>query len=168
MKYKIYLSGPDRLLKNAKEVFDHYSQLCEEYGFELLRLPEELFNHNSDYQTGFNLAKKRLELIKEADIIVADTMDFRSYVEPYSESAFELGVGFGLKKKLYCYMLDTSTCAERYVLEKKVDENGRVTDENGISFEPGPVNLMLEYSSKVVQGSFEDVLKVIHKDMYGG
>lgn len=168
MKYKIYLSGPDRLLKNAKEVFEHYSQLCEEYGFEFLRLPEEIFNHNSDYQTGFNLAKKRLELIKEADIIVADTMDFRSYVEPYSESAFELGAGFGLNKKLYCYMLDTSTCADRYVLEKKVDENGRVTDENGISFEPGPVNLMLEYSSEVIQGSFEDVLKVIHKDMYGG
>lgn len=168
MKYKIYLSGPDRLLKNASEIFDNYSRLCEEYGFELIKMPEELFNHNSDYQTCLSLAKKRLELIKQADIIIADTMDFRSHVEPYSESAFELGAGFGLKKKLYCYMLDTRTCADRYVLEKKVNEQGVITDENGITFEPGPVNLMLEYSSTVIQGSFEDVLKQAKKDFYGG
>ena len=166
MKYKIYLSGPDHLLKNNREVFKKYKDLCEKYNFELLDYPEELFEHKSSLIDGMKLAKKRFELIKQADIILADTMDFRSHVEPYSESAFELGMGFGLKKKLYCYMLDIRECAQRYVLEKKIDENGRVTDENGISFEPGPVNLMLEYSSKVIEGDFEQALKVIHSDMY--
>jgi len=166
MKYKIYLSGPDRLLKNGKEIFEKYSLLCEKYDFELLKMPDELFIHNSDEKQGYELAKKRLELIKQADIVIADTMDFRSNVEPYSESAFELGIGYALKKKLYCYMLDIRACADRYVLEKKTNEHGNIVDENGITFEPGPVNLMLEYSSKVVEGDFEDALKVAHKDMY--
>lgn len=133
----------------------------------VLDMPEELFNHKSSKEVGINLAKERLNLIKQADIIVSNTMDFRSHVEPYSESALELGIGYGLKKELYCFMPDIRNCAERYQGEKHINQQGNLVDENGISFEPGPLNLMLEYSCKIVEGSFEDALKAIKQDMYG-
>jgi len=167
-KKKVYLSGPDRLRKDRIERFKEYKKLCESYGFELLEYPIELFKAKDSKENSCRIAEKRLQLIRECDVLIADTRDFRSYVEPYSESAFELGMGYGLKKKLYAYMPDNRTCAERYSGNKHLNENGIIVDENGISFEPGPVNLMLEYGAQVIQGNLEDALKKAKADLEGG
>ena len=156
MRKKVYLSGPDRLKKDALSLFEEKKKLCEKYGFELLEYPKELFKAKDSPENNELIARKRLELIKECDIIIADTVDFRSFLEPYSETGFELGAGYALGKKMYCYMPDTRVCRERY------------TGENGIGFEPGPVNLMLEYSSTIVEGGLEDALKVAAEDLEKG
>ena len=165
---KIYLSGPDRLLKNARELFKEKKTLCERYGFELLEYPDELFEMKDSFENSQRIAKERLELLKACDIIVADTRDFRSYVEPYSESAIELGMAYAFHKKLYAYMPDARVCQERYSGEKHYNENNRLADENGITFEPGPLNVMLEYSTRIVEGDLEDALKAVCEDLQKG
>ena len=163
MREKIYLSGPDRLKGNARELFEAKRQLCEKYGFELLMYPEELFAAKDSPENSERIARQRLQLIRDCDILIADTSDFRSFVEPYSESAFELGIGYGLEKRLYSYMPDARTCAQRYSGEKKYKEGYGETDADGIGFEPGPLNLMLEYGSEVIEGDLETVLKKIRE-----
>ena len=167
-KGKVYLSGPDRLLKDRVERFAGYEKLCEKYDLILLKYPEELFKFSDTLENNRKIAEERIRLIKECDIIIANAMDFRSYVEPYSEVGLELGIAFSLGKKLYCYVPDLRTCAERYPGTTHVNENGKTVDENGIGFEPGPLNVMLEQSSKLIKGDLEDALKVAHDDYYGG
>lgn len=167
-KKKIYLSGPDRLKKNARELFKEKKGLCERYGFELIEYPDALFEMKDTLENGERIARERLELLKKCDIIIADTRDFRSYVEPYSECAFELGMAYALNKKLYSYMPDARICDERYSGEKHLNENGRLVDKDGISFEPGPLNLMLEYSSKIIEGDLEAALSAIKEDLEKG
>ena len=164
---KIYLSGPDRLRKDARDLFRKKKELCERYGFEMLEYPDELFDMKSDPKDNKALAERRLELLKKCDIMIADTRDFRSYLEPYSECALELGMAYALGKKLYSYMPDTRICDERYSGEKHQNENGRWVDADGISFEPGPLNLMLEYSSCIVEGDLETALKKVCEDLKG-
>ena len=167
-KTKIYLSGPDRLLKGARELFRQKKALCERYDFELLEYPDELFELKDSFENSQRIAYERLVLLKKCDVVIADARDFRSYVEPYSETAFELGMGYALGKKLYSYMPDARVCQERYSGEKHYDERNRLVDENGISFEPGPLNLMLEYSSTIVEGDLEDALKKVREDLRKG
>ena len=165
MKQKIYLSGPDRLRKDGKEVFEKKKALCESYGFEVLDLPEDVYKVKDTFENNRRIAEERLELIRDCDIMIADTRDFRAYVEPFGETALELGMGYGLEKKLYAYMPDARVCFERYSGEKRYNEETQSwEDKDGIGFEPGPVNLMLEYGAKVIEGDLEDVLKVIAKE----
>ena len=163
---KIYLSGPDRLKRNGRELFAEKKELCERYGFEVLEYPDEIYKEKDSFENNYEIAKKRLELIKECDIFIGDTNDFRAFVEPFGETALETGMAYGLEKKVYCYMKDARTCQERYSGEKKYDDSiKKWTDENGIGFEPGPLNLMLEYGGKIVEGGLEDALKQIVKDL---
>lgn len=165
MKNIIYLSGPKHLLKDGKQQFEKDKALCEAYGFEVLDVPEALFNPHSTKEEGIKLAKQRQELIEKCDIIIGQTDDFRSLLEPYGEVAFEFGYAFAFNKKIYAYMKDTRIYSERYPLKKLVDEKGNETDEMGISFEPGPLNVMLDAPSIKVEGTLEDCLKKIKEDL---
>ena len=163
---KVYLSGPDRLKKDGKVRFEEKKKLCESCGFELLEYPEDVFLVKDSFENSRKVAEKRLELIRECDLLIADTRDFRAYVEPFGETALEMGMGFACGKPMYCYMPDARLCDARYAGEKKYNEEAkRWEDENGIGFEPGPLNLMLEYSAKIVEGDLEDALKAAREDL---
>lgn len=163
----IYLSGPDRLLPDGKERLEQAAELCAKYGFDTVAFPEALFTHSSSKEEGLALAKKRLAGIASCDLIIADTRDFRDLLEPYGETSMELGYAWGLGKKCYCYMADARACSDRYPGIRHKNEKGTWVDENGIGFEPGPLNLMLNSPSTVVEGGLEDALKVAHKDFFG-
>ncbi len=166
---KVYLSGPERLLKDARVRFEEKKKLCESYGFKLLEYPEEVFLVQDSLENSERIARERLKLIRECDLLIADTRDFRAYVEPFGETALEMGMGFAYGKKMYCYMPDTRLCEVRYSGEKKYNEEAqRLEDADGIGFEPGPLNLMLEYSAKIVKGSLEDALKAAREDLAAG
>lgn len=164
MATKVYLSGPSYLLKNGEEVYEEMYKLCEAYGFEVLRQPKELFNHKSTYEEGVALAKKRSELIKECDLIIADCNDLYTSVEPFGEVGFELGYAYALDKKLYCYIKDARYCQERWQHGFSEEKDGRKTDENGITFEPQTLNVMLDNPSKVIEGDLKAALEVARKD----
>ena len=162
---KVYLSSPERLKRDAKKLFEEKKALCANYGFELMEYPEEIYINKDSYENNRKLAEKRLQMIKDCDIFIADTNDFRAYVEPFGETALEMGIAFGFDKKMYGYMKDTRVCSLRYSGKKEYDEENKSwKDANGIGFEPGPVNLMLEYSATIIQGDLEDVLKMAKEE----
>ncbi len=164
MKAKVYLSGPSYLLKDGKKRYEEMYELCEKYGFEALRQPEELFSHKSSFTEGRDLALKRSELIKQCDLIIADCNDMYGSVEPFGETAFELGYAYSLNKKLYCFIKDARYCEERFQGEKSMGKSGRLVDKDGITFEPQTLNVMLHNPSKIVEGNLEDALKEARKD----
>ena len=162
---KVYLSGPDRLRWNNESLFEEKRRLCESYGFEMMEFPKALFACKDSLENNIALAKFRLKMIEDCDLMIADTVDFRSYVEPFAETALEIGMAYAYDKKIYAYMPDIRVCKDRYAGEKIVEkETGNCTDKDGIGFEPGPVNLMLEYSCKIVEGNLEDALKAARED----
>ncbi len=163
----IYLSGPDRLLPDGKERMKKAAELCDKYGFDTVPVPDTLFIHSSSREEGIALAKERLAGIASCDLIIADTRDFRDLLEPYGETSMELGYAWGMGKKLYCYMKDARSCADRYPGTRHKNEKDFWVDENGISFEPGPLNLMLVSPSTVVEGGLEEALKAASADFFG-
>lgn len=164
-RLKVYLSGPEHLLPNGKEVLEEMYALCEQYGFDPIHLPDALFDPGSSFEEGVRIAEERRNQIGGCDVIFANTMDFRDTTEPYGETSFELGYAWRLGKKLYCYMPDARGCDQRYPGEKHQNESGRWVDENGIGFEPGPLNLMLHSPSVIVEGTLEDALKRAVEDL---
>ena len=165
-KKKVYLSGPDRLRKDARELFEEKKWLCQAYGFELPEYPEDVFKVKDSYENNRKIAEERLQLIRDCDIFLADTRDFRAFVEPFGETALEAGMAYAYEKKMYAYMPDARTCKERYSGEKFFNEEKKSwTDKDGIGFEPGPLNVMLEYSMEIIEGDLETALKKIRKDL---
>lgn len=160
---KIYLVGPDHLLPNGKQFYKQAHTECVKHGFELIMPPEELFNPISSKQEGFALAKKRIEQLKTADIVIANTNDYKDSVEPYGESSFLLGYANALNIRTYCYMDDTRVCGERYKFEKQLKDDGRWYDENNIVIESQRLNLMLDTDTTIIQGNLTDVLKYIEE-----
>ena len=89
-KRKVYLSGPDRLKKNARDLKKKKKKLCEKYGFILTDYPEDLFELKGTLEENRTLAEKRLQMIEDCDVFIADVNDFRAYVEPFGETALEM------------------------------------------------------------------------------
>lgn len=161
---KIYLATIEHLRKDGKQRYEQYHLLAQQYGYQLLTMPEDYFALTLSSERATELAKQKLQLLKESDIVICDTNDFRCDNEPMGEASLTLGIGYGLKKKCYCYMKDVRNHAQRYTGKTTINQQGRLVDENGAFFENDPLNLMLYYSAKLVPGDFEDCLKVIKED----
>lgn len=167
---KLYICSPERLAKNGAAWYADAAALAERYGFSLLMPPAEAFCPKSTREEGRMLAKARAALIAQCDLLIADTRDFRNELEPHAEAGFALGYAHGLGKKIYCYMPDARTCAERYgkaVYSPGSEGEGAYVHEDGMSLEPGPLNLMLSSPAPVVEGGLEEVLKRAAQDFFG-
>ena len=165
---KLYICSPERLAKNGAAWYAEAAALAERYGFSLLMPPAEAFCPKSSREEGRKLAAARLALIAQCDLLIADTRDFRNELEPHAEAGFALGYAHGMGKKIYCYMPDARTCTERYGkgVPSATEENV-LLHEDGMSLEPGPLNLMLSSPAPVVQGGLEDALKRAAQDFFG-
>lgn len=167
---KLYICSPERLAKNGAAWYADAAALAERYGFSLLMPPAEAFCPKSSREESRKLAAARIALIEQCDIVIADTRDFRNELEPHAEAGFALGYGFGLGKKLYCYMPDARVCKDRYgkaVYSPGAEGEGDYVHEDGMSLEPGPLNLMLDSPATVVEGGLEEALKRAAQDIFG-
>ena len=68
-------------------------------------------------------------------------------------TAFEVGYAAAKGKRILIYMDNTDSLIEKY---GKTDEQGRVTEDFG-----HPLNLMLAQSAQIVNGGFEDCIKLL-------
>ncbi|MEG1944844.1 MAG: nucleoside 2-deoxyribosyltransferase [Oscillospiraceae bacterium] len=164
IKPKIYLAGPECFMPDGKQRADQALALCEKYGFEGIspakgNAGEPVDFSNPDRQrVARDICKKNMWCIEQCDIIIANTNNFRGF-EPDGGTAFELGYGWALGKKLYCFLDDIRSCEDKYTGVQIPDKNNVLRDENGLTFESGPLNLMLDDSSTVIEGGIEDALK---------
>ncbi len=165
---KVYIAGPECFMPQSGQLAKEAVELCDRMGFEGWSpvLPVEgapAVGGDTPQDRAVSICKKNMWLIEHCDLIIANCNNWRGE-EPDGGTCFELGYGYMLKKKLYCYLDDIRPCYEKYNGVKVRDEDGSLRDDQGRFFESGPLNLMLSAPATVVGGRLEDALKVAAKD----
>lgn len=164
MKPKVYMAGFEVFRTDALEVGARMKRLCEEYGFEgIFPTDKDIRPQPDKLSTAKAIFEGNLRLIEKADLIIANLNPFRGQ-EPDPGTVFECGYGFGLGKKLYGFLDDGRTMAEKLSpgmdAETGLYEDGMSVEDFGL-----PVNLMIAVPAKIAEGSLEDALKMARKDI---
>ncbi|MEG0615370.1 MAG: nucleoside 2-deoxyribosyltransferase [Oscillospiraceae bacterium] len=149
---KIYLSGFDVFYQEAVQRGEILKKLCEKFGFVgIFPLDGEVKSVSAK-----DIFICNIELIDEADIVVANLNPFRGNL-PDDGTAFEIGYAFAKNKDIFGYISDGRTLREKF---GEIDSNGFSVEDFG-----SPVNLMLSQSAKIFVGDFENCLKEISKNI---
>ncbi|PHS58830.1 MAG: nucleoside 2-deoxyribosyltransferase [Sulfurimonas sp.] len=159
---KIYIAGPDVFERNSIDIGKRYSSLCQEYGFKALYPLDNVVDFTQDKQKiSLDIYKANIELIKQSDIVIANLNNFRGK-EADSGTIWECGYAYALGKTVYGYMHTDLTYVEQFTDNEKMLIDGKFVDKNGKFIEDFnlSINLMIAHScTKIISGSFEDVLK---------
>ena len=158
-KQRLYLTGPQRYYPDGLSELLMMKHIAEYYGFEVVNDFSSIKPGLPDYD---RIGRDHLD---NCDIVVGDVNFFRGG-EPESGTIFELGIGFAKKKKLYTFTRDRREVIHRYPVGH-FSETGGILDEHGMRYAAALTtgNLMYMIPSKIVEGTFEDCLKVIVMDL---
>jgi nucleoside 2-deoxyribosyltransferase len=165
----IYLAGFDVFYPDAVQRAERMKELCASYGF-VGRFPADVSIDATGLtppQLAAAIFQRDAALVAECDVIAANLHPFRG-AEPDSGTCFELGLAFGLGKRMYGYA-PGGTMAERISAHHapvSVAEDGRVADSDGMTVENfgSAVNLMISVPSTIVEGGLEECLRRIRAD----
>lgn len=161
---KIYIAGPDVFEPNSIEIGKEYADICKKYGFVGMYPLDNVIDFNQEKKKiALDIFVANVELIKQADIVVANLNPFRGK-EADSGTIWECGYASGLGKEVVGYMDCTLPYPEQFLESEKalsgdfyVDNDGRMIEDFDY-----PINLMIACSvKKIVQGSFEDAIKTL-------
>jgi len=109
----IYLAGPDVFEPDALIHGETLKALCAAFGFEgLFPLDNAVAPHDHPHQTAEAIRVANLELIRRADIVMANLNPFRGF-EPDSGTVYEVGFAEALGKPVFAYAADRRTMPER-------------------------------------------------------
>jgi nucleoside 2-deoxyribosyltransferase len=164
MRPKVYMAGYEVFQTDAVEIGIQMKQLCTEYGFEgIFPLDKDIQPQPNKLKTAKAIFEGNVTLIQKADIIIANLNPFRGK-EPDSGTVFECGLGYGLGKKLYGFLSDNRTMAEKLLPETEAStglyEDGMRIENFGL-----PTNVMLSIPMTIVGGTLEDALKQAREDL---
>jgi len=164
-KKKIYLAGFDVFYTNAIEVLDQKRQLCEAYGFAALTpLDNRVDFSQSKEEIRKVIYQANIKLMQEADILCVNLNAFR-HGEPDSGTVFEIGYGVALNKDVYVYLDSEASMLEKTRMNDAqcTFKDGLWLDGKGLIIEDfdAKFNLMINESSQIINGSLEDVLRII-------
>jgi nucleoside 2-deoxyribosyltransferase len=161
---KIYIAGPDVFENNSIQIGEKLVKLCKNNGYKgLYPLDNVVDFSQSKHKIAEDIFKANIEMIQQADIIIANLNSFRGK-EADSGTVWECGYAYGLGKYVYGYMDKTSSYIENFSDDEKtkkddyfVDDKDRLIEDFNLS-----INLMIACSvNEIVEGSFEDVLRRI-------
>ncbi|WP_457744950.1 nucleoside 2-deoxyribosyltransferase [Sulfurimonas sp.] len=162
---KIYIAGPDVFEKNSIELGEILIKLCKKYGFEGLYPLDNIVDFSQEkHKIAQDIFDANMQMIKDADIVVANLNQFRGK-EADSGTVWECGFAYGLGKKVYGYINDTSDYIDKFTKNEKVKNGDNFIDNESRIIEDfnHPINLMLACSMELVAGDFETVLKKLKK-----
>jgi len=159
---KIYIAGPDVFEKDSITIGEELVKLCSLYGYKGLYPLDNVVDFSQEKR---KIAKEIYEanvaMIDEADIVIANLNSFRGK-EADTGTVWECGYAYAKGKKVYGYMSREGTYIDQFSFKRQ--ENGMFWDEENRVIEDfdHSINLMVACSSmKILQGTFEDVLKNI-------
>ncbi len=158
---KVYIAGFDVFKKDAVAIGQRYKKLCATYGFEgLYPFDNEVDLQAPKREIACAIYKANVEMIERCDIVVANLNPFRGK-ESDSGTVWECGYALGKGKKVYGYLDSLKPYKKRF--DNVVEEAGGLYDHEGMVIEDFeyPLNLMLACSIELVEGGFEDVLRVM-------
>jgi nucleoside 2-deoxyribosyltransferase len=163
---KIYIAGPDVFEPNSIKIGRKYSNLCEKYGFKGLYPLDNVVDFNQEKRKiAQDIFKANVELIKQADIIIANLNPFRGK-EADSGTIWECGYASALGKKVYGYIAKNLNYIDTFNEDETKKLNGIVVDLDSKTIEDFDyqINLMIACSvEKLLIGGFEDCLKELEK-----
>lgn len=164
MQLKVYMAGFEVFKPDAVEIGIRMKQLCKEYGFEgIFPLDKDIKPRPDLLETAKAIFEGNVRLVEKADIVIANLNPFRGK-EPDSGTVFECGLGYGLGKKLYGFLADDRTMAEKLLPETEA-ATGLYADGMRIENFGLPMNVMLSIPITIVAGTLEDALKRAREDL---
>jgi nucleoside deoxyribosyltransferase len=158
---QIYLAGFDVFRADSAEHGEYLKALCAERGFTGLypsdgSAPAGL----SAQDTAQWICNKNLDLIRAADMVMANLNDFRGDGEPDTGTAFEVGFAKALGKPVWGYRSDRLPLIVRTAVRTEEDAafcaRGYVVEDFGL-----PLNLMLSCTVTLVVGDAATCLDAI-------
>ncbi|OTP73139.1 nucleoside 2-deoxyribosyltransferase [Caballeronia sordidicola] len=155
---RIYLAGFDVFRNDALAHGETLKAMCQSRGaIGLYPLDGEVPDELDQLGQAQWICRANMELIRSADIVMANLNDFRGAGEPDSGTAFEVGFAAALNKPIWAYTGDNRTLIERVSVRKEGGASycasGFVVEDFGLS-----LNLMLACTARVVVGGPENCL----------
>jgi nucleoside 2-deoxyribosyltransferase len=120
---KIYLAGPDVFDPDPIATGKVLKSLCKEYGLEgLFPLDNVIKEHDDPHKTAKAIREANIDLIKQADIVMANLNPFRGF-EPDSGTVYEVGFAEALGKPVFAYAKDRRQMIERLRAYQHLDQD---------------------------------------------
>ncbi|MGE4126358.1 MAG: nucleoside 2-deoxyribosyltransferase [Pusillimonas sp.] len=126
---RIYLAGPDVFREDSIAWGKYLQTVCEQHGLTgLYPLDNDIAPLPSPQQTAHAIAQANMQMIRQADGVVANLEPFRG-IEPDSGTVFEVGAAIALGKPVWVYFphtgdllqqvpdIDAGRCAQGWLVE---------------------------------------------------
>lgn len=159
----IYLAGPDVFEQDAIAQGERLKTLCRVYGFEgLYPLDNAIEFYATPQLHAEAIRKANIELIKKADIVMANLNPFRGF-EPDSGTVYEVGFAEALGKRVVAYAYDRRAMIERLREVQKLPQDalqcqdGKIIEDFSHSH-----NLMLSHT--IVASNPESCLQLLQRN----
>ena len=153
---RIYLAGPDVFLRDSQRVFDTLKAHCVRLGMVGVEPSDGGLASDfagSDDERARRIYEGNIALIREADGVVANLVNFRGH-EPDSGTVFEVGFAAALGKPVVAYNVPSGSYAERIVAALPCirDDAGHLREADSGTMVEGlgqALNLMLSCSTEI-------------------
>ena len=152
----IYFAGPDIFEPDYSRRMAEIRALCAPLAIKPL-LPGEL-----ELEGAEAIFRHNLDLIEEAEGVLANLNPFRGVVEPDSGTVFECAYAYARGKWVVGYLADQRDLAAKIRSSgfgspkgEGFDRDGRLIEDFGL-----PLNLMPAQALSALAGSLEEALKI--------
>jgi nucleoside 2-deoxyribosyltransferase len=158
---RVYLAGFDVFRTDAVAHGEHLKLQCRVRGMVGLypldgQVPDEL-NPLGKAQW---ICRANMDLIRSADVVLANLNDFRGGGEPNSGTAFEVGFAVALGKPVWDYTNNSRAVIDRVAVRGDATasycDRGYIVEDFGLS-----VNLMIACTTRIVVGDARECLDAI-------
>lgn len=112
---RVYLAGPDIFFRDCERIYQDLKAACERLGLEGIEPSDGGLGADftgSDDERARRIYEGNIALIRQADGVIANLMDFRG-LEPDSGTVFEVGFSVALGKPVVVYGVPEGSYASR-------------------------------------------------------
>jgi nucleoside 2-deoxyribosyltransferase len=153
---RVYLAGPDIFFRDCERIYRDLKAACERLDLEGVEPSDDGLGADfagSDDERARRIYEGNIALIRQADGVIANLMDFRG-LEPDSGTVFEVGFAVALGKPVVVYGVPAGSYASRVCAAMACTQDARgLTRErdSGVMVEGlgQRLNLMLACSTAV-------------------
>ena len=156
----IYLAGPDVFEPDPIAAGEALKALCTAFGFKgLFPLDNVIEAHDHPHKTAEAIRKANIDLIRKADIVMANLNPFRGF-EPDSGTVYEVGFAEALGKPVFGYAADRRHMVER-LREMQTLPEGSAICRDGKSIETFALSHNLMFAHILVADDAQSCLRHI-------
>lgn len=162
----IYIAGPMCFKRDGYAEWNAMRRLAEIYGFSVT-LPNDqelVLDHDDPRVNADTIFANCAESMNRSAAIIVDLELFRGS-EPDGGSVYELGMAFARGLRCYAFTRDKRSMVFKH--QNALIKDGQVCDEQGriLPYQDLPFCPAITSSSRIVEGNYEDCLKLLKLDL---